>query len=185
MPESLRKQFDRPIPSYHDYAGAVAEVVSKAFPDREAPELVIEPGAAVVADVVDFVCRVAAVKRLDDRRVVLTTGSVQNIKARSSPVNQPLRVVAPSDRDASPDEPPADLTGYTCMEDDLLFAGHTGALEVGDFLILGNTGAYTTTFKPPFIRAAPPILSFHPSSGSFSLVRRGEELDDVLATFTC
>jgi diaminopimelate decarboxylase len=78
---------------------------------------------------------------------------------------------------------PIDVTGYTCMEIDVLQRGFPGELAVGDFLVFGNVGAYTSVFKPPFIRPAPAMLATTGRGDAFSVARRGETLDDVLATY--
>ena len=184
MPESLRAQFGTEIPTYTDYADAVAGVMAAAFPDAAGPELILEPGAAVVADAVRFVCRVAVVKRLGAREVVITTGSVQNIKAKPSPIRLPLEVVPdPSGGGTAVTSGPIDLTGYTCMEFDVLYPGYEGELRVGDFLVFENVGAYTSVFKPPFIRPAPAMIAWSRREGAFQLARRREGLDDFLATY--
>jgi diaminopimelate decarboxylase len=183
MPEALRAQFESEIPGYGDYAGAVAPVFASAFAEAEAPELVLEPGAGVVADAVEFVCRVTALKRLAGRRVAVTTGSIQNIKASPSRVRLPVRVVR--DERAPPRRAftgAIEITGYTCMERDVLDAGFEGELRLGDFLVFGNTGAYTSVFKPPFIRPAPAMLALD-GEGRVEVARRREELDDLLATY--
>jgi diaminopimelate decarboxylase len=183
MPEELRGQFGVEVPSYEDYAGAIATVFAEAFHGNVAPELILEPGAAVVADAVDFVCRVATLKRLTKRQVAVTTGSIQNIKATANPVRLPLSVVSdPNDPGVSLDGP-VDITGYTCMESDVLYPGYPGELRIGDFLIFGNVGAYTHVFKPPFIRTAPAMLALANGGPDFDVARRRETLDDLLATY--
>jgi diaminopimelate decarboxylase len=69
------------------------------------------------------------------------------------------------------------------METDVLQPGFPGELGVGDFLVFGNVGAYTTVFKPPFIRLAPPMLTCNEGADVFSLARRSETLDDLLASY--
>lgn len=182
MPHSLRAQFDAEVPSYEEYARAVAPVLAEAFPGPEQPELVLEPGAGVVAEAVSFVCRVVSTKHLPDRRVAVATGSIQNVRATTSALNLPMRVIPAPTRAGAPALPgPLDVTGYTCMEVDVLQRGFPGSLRTGDFLVFDNVGAYSTVFKPPFIRAAPAMLAWSASEG-FRTVRRAETLDDILAT---
>jgi diaminopimelate decarboxylase len=184
LPEELRAQFRVEVPSWDEYARAVGSVVAAAFPGAGTPELVLEPGAAVVADAVEFVCRVAALKRLGARRVAVVTGSLQNVKATANPVRLPLRVVRAPGAARTPGLPgPVDVTGYTCMEVDVLHPDYPGELAVGDFLVFGNVGAYTSVFKPPFIRLAPAMLACTASGDTFPVARRGETLDDLLATY--
>jgi diaminopimelate decarboxylase len=184
LPAELSAQFANEVPDWDAYARAVGPVLAAAFPGPAAPELVLEPGAAVVADAVEFVCRVAALKRLGSRRVAVVTGSVQNVKATPNPVRLPLRAVrAPAAARGAGLPGPVDVMGYTCMEVDVLQPDFPGELAIGDFLVFGNVGAYTSVFKPPFIRPAPAMLACTASGDAFPVVRRGETLDDLLATY--
>ncbi|MHC4337758.1 MAG: hypothetical protein ACYSTG_07395, partial [Planctomycetota bacterium] len=70
-----------------------------------------------------------------------------------------------------------DVVGYTCMENDYLITDAVGAISIGDYVIFKNVGAYTVVLKPPFIRMAPPIVSFF--DDKWELIRRAEQLDDV------
>ncbi len=181
MPETLRRQFSGEVPTYTQYAEAVAGEVARTFPGADAPELILEPGAGVVADTVEFVCRVASLKTAGESRLAITTGSIQNVKATPNPIRLPLRVA--SRGEGAGLEGPLDITGYTCMEGDVLHSGHQGVLRVGDFILLGNVGAYTLVFKPPFIRSAPAILCLSDGSDTPVVERRKETLDDWLRPY--
>ena len=184
MPEVMRAQFGIEVPSYADYARAVAPAFAAAFPGDDAPELILEPGAGVVADAVEFVAQVASLKRLGERRMAVTTGSIQNIRATPSRVQPPMRVVRDESRPGAPAlEGPIDVTGYTCMEIDVLYRAYPGELRVGDFVVFGNVGAYTSVFKPPFIRPAPAMLAYS-GEGAFTVARRRESIDDLLVTYS-
>jgi diaminopimelate decarboxylase len=183
MPDALRAQFDEEVPGYSDYAREVASVFAAAFPGDAAPELVLEPGVGVVADAVDFVCRVAALKRLGEQRLAVATGSIQNIKATPHALEPPVRVVSDRAGAGRPLPGPVVITGYTCMETDVLHPGYPGELRVGDFLVFQNAGAYTSVFKPPFIRPAPAMLSYSEGENTPTVARRREHLDDLLSTY--
>lgn len=184
MPETLRAQFEGGVPSFSDYARAVAPVFAAAFPGDGAPELLLEPGVGVVADAIDFVCRVAALKRLGERRLAVTTGSIQNLKATPHARTLPMRVVRDQTADGRATLPgPVVITGYTCMESDVLHLGYPGELGIGDFLVFHNAGAYTSVFKPPFIQPAPAMLSYLATQKTFTVARRRENLEDLLSTY--
>jgi diaminopimelate decarboxylase len=184
VPQTLREQFEEEVPSYAEYARAVGSVFAGAFPGGEGPELILEPGVGVVADAADFVCRVAAAKRLGERRLAVVTGSVQNLKARAHAFTLPVSVVRdPAGGARRALEGPVVVTGYTCMEDDVLHPGLPGELRIGDFLVFHNAGAYTSVFKPPFIRPAPAMLTYSASEDAFGVARRREDLDDFLSTY--
>jgi diaminopimelate decarboxylase len=50
--------------------------------------------------------------------------------------------------------------------------------------VFDNVGAYTIVLKPPFIRPNVPVLSFESRKGTFEVIKRKEELEDVFATFS-
>jgi diaminopimelate decarboxylase len=184
LPDTLRRHFGGDVPSWDDIASEVASVLGHAYPGPETPALVIEPGVAVVADVMRFVCRVVAVKRQPSRGVAIVTGSVQNIRAGPDPVRLPLHVAADPTTDRSDRlAGPLDVTGYTCLEGDILYPDYDGILGIGDFLVFGNVGAYATVFKPPFIRPAPPVLARTDGTEGPAIARRSETLDDLLTTY--
>ena len=107
------------------------------------------------------------------------------MKATPNPVRLPLRVVgAPAAARGAVLPGPVDVTGYTCMEVDVLQQAFPGELAIGDFLVFGNVGAYTSVFKPPFIRPAPAMLACTASGDAFPVARRAETLDDLIATYT-
>lgn len=182
LPPALAEQFGD-VPSYEDYAAAIAPIIKAGFPGGRTPTLVLEPGAAVVADTVSFVARIGAIKHLEDRNVAFATGSIQNVKSNMSSVRLNLKVVSDHTQKDEAMAGPTDITGYTCMEQDVIYEAYNGPLRTGDFIVISNVGAYTTVFKPPFIRPAPAMLAWEPDTNSFSVARRAEDLDDFLATY--
>jgi diaminopimelate decarboxylase len=183
MDESLRKQFDRHVPSYEEYAQAVAPQFAAAFSDEGQPNLILEPGVAIVADVLQFVAKVLDLKTVRGRQMVLTTGSVHNVKPTLHGMNLPMHVFSDESRRGERMLGEMDIVGYTCMEQDCLFEGYNGAIAVGDYLVFDNVGAYTVVLKPPFIRPGPPIIAYDSRSDRFELTKDRESLDDLFRTF--
>ena len=184
MSETLSQQFDCPIPSYQDYAEVIATQFSNRFARDCGPELILEPGVAIVADVMKFVGKVVAVKTIRSRKIALVTGSIQNIKPTLTDKKKPLTVYRNYDGD-SQDKIMGliDLVGYTCMEHDCLYEDYQGEIGMGDYVVFENIGAYTTVFKPPFIRSNPPIISYDSILDEYTLSRRRETSQDVLCTY--
>lgn len=183
MSPAMRAQFGGDIPTYADYAAAIAPQMAAAFPDG-APELLIEPGAAITTDVLHYVARIVHVKQVRGRTIALASGSIHNIKPTLHSKNMPVTVYCSPDND--PDDaaaPSVDLVGYTCMEHDVLHSGYSGAVQAGDYAVFDNLGAYTVVMQPPFIRAAPPMLVYDATDDSFALIRRQQELADVFAAY--
>lgn len=183
MTAELRSQFPCPVPSYQEYAAAVASEVAAAYPGADGPELIIEPGAALTSDVMYFVAKVVARKRIRTREIALVAGSIHNIKPTLHGKQLPMRVVRGVDEaSGEAGEFPVDVVGYTCMEHDCLYRGCKEAVRPGDFVVFGNVGAYTIVMKPPFIRPAPAIL-VHEGGDSFAVAKRAERWDDLFGAF--
>jgi diaminopimelate decarboxylase len=182
MSPELRSQFSCPVPSYREYAAAVASEVAAAFPDA-APELILEPGAAITTDVMRFVAKVIARKRVRTRQIALVAGSIHNIKPTLHEKQLPMRVVrASAGGFEHADEGPVDIVGYTCMEHDCLYRDCKEAVRPGDFVVFESVGAYTVVMKPPFIQPAPAILV--DEGGSFAVAKRQERCDDLFAAYS-
>jgi diaminopimelate decarboxylase len=183
MPPELEAQFGGSVPDFADYAEALASPFAEAFPGSVGPDLILEPGMALIADAMQFVARVVDVKETRERRTALLAGSVYNVRPTKSPRNLPLRHVSgdsPTDRRA---RGPLDLVGYTCMEDDVLHRNFEGEIAVGDFVVFENVGAYTLVLKPPFILPSPPVLELDSDGGALREVRRAETLDDLFISY--
>lgn len=183
MGGALKKQFSCPIPEYQEYAQAIAPQFNEVFSDQNGPELILEPGVAIVGDVMQFVAKVIDTKTIRSRKVALTTGSVHNIKPTMHGKNLPMRVYPPPMN--SPREEIAgtvDVVGYTCMEQDCLYREYPGNLARGDYLVFDNVGAYTIVFKPPFIRTSPPIIAYEAGLG-YELVKRHQDFENVFEPY--
>jgi diaminopimelate decarboxylase len=178
LSEELRAHFGlEAAPSYDDYATAIVGELYNAFPERP-PRLILEPGAALVADAFSYWCRVKDVRNLGDRAVALTTGSYQLIRPASPHGAQmPFVHVAcgPGERRFHEE---VMLTGYTCMESDVMATGRRIALGRGDMIGFRNVGAYTLVFKPPFIGGAPGVIERE--GRSLRLIRGPEDARSAL-----
>jgi diaminopimelate decarboxylase len=184
MSPQLQSQFLCAVPSYREYAAAVASEVAAAYPGVDKPELILEPGAALTSDVMSFVAKVVARKRVRAREIALVAGSIHNIKPTLHGKQLPMSVVrgAADGQGEQPGEVPVDVVGYTCMEHDCLYRGCHQGMRPGDFVVFENVGAYTIVMKPPFIRPAPAILVCD-QQGSFEVARRAESWDDLFGAF--
>jgi diaminopimelate decarboxylase len=178
---TLQQQFPHPIPTFSAYGQAIAEVFAAAFPMLDGPELILEPGLALVADAMQFVAKIIDTKRIGTRDIALVAGSHYDVKPTLSARNLPVAVVpAPTGQAATG---VFDIVGTTCMEGDCLYSGYVGALKADDFVVFDNVGAYTTVLRPPFISPAPPILSVD-AVGACEIIRRREAGDDIFATYS-
>jgi diaminopimelate decarboxylase len=185
MAPDLKKQFEHPIPSFEEYAEAIAPKFAQTFPGDSGPELLLEPGIGLTADVMSFVARVMDIKTIRSRRVALVSGSMYNIKPTLHSRTLPISIVSRADDHVSRTPgSPVDIVGYTCMEHDVLYRCYTGALSVGDYAVFSNVGSYTTVLKPPFINPCPAMIAHDPETGECELVKRAETASDIFSTYT-
>ena len=143
MPVSLSQQFKEVIPSIQEYVDHIQEY----FPDNV--QLTTEIGAGLVANAVDYICRVEDLKTIDNQIFIVTNGSKWDIKPNGSAKNLPFQVY--SAKVARRPQQIVKVVGYTCMEDDIMFNGKAETPSVGDFLVFKNCGAYAQSLSPDFI----------------------------------
>lgn len=178
MPASLRKQLGVGEVCYEDYASRAAVLFAERFgDDLDAPTLFIEPGTAVAGDSMRFVTRIETIKTVRGKAIASTRGSQKNISM--SGVNPPITVVPGGN--ARKKYQNIDLTGFTCIEGDVLFKNYCGELAVGDYLVIGNCGSYSLVMKPPFILPNFPVLDI--SGEGVEVIKRAETFDDLFGTF--
>jgi diaminopimelate decarboxylase len=132
---------------------AHAREVARAFRDGGfTGGLVLEPGRALVADAVDLVFSVIAVKTLSDGSRCLVCDAGTNFLP--SAANTPPRIES-----ADPDGPasPALVTGPLCLNVDVVHPrAELPALEPGSLLIARGVGAYQQAASTEFGEARPP-----------------------------
>lgn len=180
MSAELQQQFPYPIPDFEAYGYAMASVFAHAFPHNNGPELILEPGLALVADAMQFVAKIIDIKQIDTRHIALVAGSQYDVKPTLSPRNLPIQIIsAPTGHSTNN---VFDLVGTTCMENDCLFRGYTGSLKANDFVIFNNVGAYTTVLRPPFINPAAAILAID-TTENCTVIRRKETTEDIFKTY--
>ena len=176
MDDFLKQQFQTSIPTYSDYASAAATVFKNEFPN-EAIELLIEPGSALVGDCMKFVGKIVTIKQVRGKTFVTMLGSQKNISMTG--VNPPIMVIPFGNERKTYKN--ADIVGYTCIENDVLFRNYDGELSVGDYIVFSNCGSYSIVMKPPFILPNFPIIDI--SDGSFKLIKKQEKFDDIFHTY--
>lgn len=181
MPESLKRQFTTSVPTYKDYAELIAGAFSRRFGDG-GPMLIIEPGTAVVGDVMYFVTQIVSLKRVRGKAIGVVRGSVYNINPTLNAKNPPIAIIH------SGIFPPQlfeaiDFGGYTCIESDYLYRGYAGECAVGDYVIFGNVGSYSVVLKPPFILPNFPVVDFDFRTNLHKPVKYAETFEDVFHTY--
>ena len=178
MADSLKAQFTNEIPDYQAYAEAVAPVFADYFADKDVkPELLIEPGSAVVGDCMKFIGTVKTIKNVRGKWIATVLGSQKNISI--SGINPPMEVIAMGDEQKEYEN--LDMVGFTCIEGDVLYHNYSGRLAHEDAIVIGNCGSYSLVMKPPFILPNFPVLDI--CGEKTEVIKRGEVFDDLFHTF--
>ena len=179
MEDSLKAQFKSEIPDYRAYAEAAATVFAEYFAGKDCkPELLIEPGSAVVGDCMKFVGTVKTIKNVRGKWIATVLGSQKNISM--SGINPPMEVISMGEEPA--DYTNLDFAGFTCIEGDVLYSGYTGKLAHDDAIVISNCGSYSLVMKPPFILPNFPVLDI--CGEKAEVIKRGETFDDLFHTFS-
>lgn len=178
MADSLKAQFTNEIPDYQAYAEAAARVFAEYFADKDVrPELLIEPGSAVVGDCMKFVGTVKTIKNVRGKWFATILGSQKNISMTG--INPPMEVIAMGGEQKKYEN--LDMVGFTCIEGDVLYHNYNGKLAHEDAIVISNCGSYSLVMKPPFILPNFPVLDI--CGAKTEVIKRGEVFDDLFHTF--
>ena len=178
MPDCLKEQFSCDIPTYDQYANAVATLFRDYFVNQpKKPELLIEPGSALVGDCMKFVATVKTIKSVRGKYFASVLGSQKNISM--SGVNPPIEIVHLTNNQKIYKN--LDFVGFTCIEGDVIYKNYNGKLAVGDVIVISNCGSYSVVMKPPFILPNFPIIDI--SGNAPKIIKRAETFDDIFQSF--
>lgn len=178
MEDLLKNQFSYPIPSYVDYAKIIATMFKNKFEKSgKKPELIIEPGTALVGDCMKFISPVKSIKEIRGKKIATILGSQKNISM--SGVNPPIEIINICE---NPQEyKNIDIVGYTCIEGDVIYKNYTGKIGLEDIVIINNCGSYSLVMKPPFI--LPNFAVIDISGEKVEVIKEKETFDDIFKTF--
>lgn len=153
--------------AYDGYVAAIAESVKESI-NTNTTRLIVEPGGAVICTPGSYVGRVIDVKDTPVDRFVTSDISRINIDHEMKKDAYSLTL----ETAACTCLPRQVLCGYTCMESDrLCLLENEPELAEGDFIIINNAGAYSTTFTPELFIWHPPAVYVKKSDGSYSVIR--------------
>lgn len=161
--------------AYEEYAATMASVLREAA-DPATCALYVEPGGAVVCTPGRYVGKVVDAKATTAGRFVSCELSRINVDHEMKKTSYPLhffkrgeRTEGLAGRDVMASQT---LCGYTCMESDrMCVLRDTGALEVGDTVVVDFAGAYSMSFTPQMFICYPPAVYARDAQGSCTLVR--------------
>lgn len=187
MPNDLKVQFPVTIPEFEDYAASAALPFARYIYElggNHRPMLIIEPGTALVADALKYVCQVNSIKNVRGRAVVSLTGSSYNINPNPNRKNVPIECFPDPAAQERINMTGAYFGGYTCIEGDYLYKEFSGSLAVGDFVSFDDVGSYSVVMKPPFILPNVAIVEPLGDGVGYKLIKRRETFDDIFQTYT-
>ena len=141
------------------------------------PELMLEPGSALIGDCMKFVGTIKTIKSIRGKTIVSVLGSQKNISM--SNINPPIQIFAMGNTQHKFEN--VDFVGFTCIESDILYRNYTGNLAIGDMMVISNCGSYSLVMKPPFILPNFPVLDV--SEGDVEVIKNGETFKDIFNTF--
>ncbi|KID27997.1 ornithine decarboxylase [Prauserella rugosa] len=143
------------------YASAIGEALARHFPDR-APELVLEPGRAIVAEAGVIRTEVVLVTRKDPadehRWVYLDVGRYNGLaETEDEAIAYALEPVGDHDGASGP----VIIAGPTCDGDDVLYQRTPyrlpESLRAGDRIDILAAGAYTASYSSVAFNGIPPL----------------------------
>ena len=161
MDQTFASQITTESRTFQDYASACAvpmASIQMAYAGVTLPTLVLEPGTALVADAMDYLCRVRTRKARTQRSdIAVTDGSQFAMGGNATPIRPCWSVLdadtgRPLKRPRSDSQKSIDIVGYTCVESDVLVRETTQDILVGDLINFKYQGAYSIVMRPPFIR---------------------------------
>lgn len=177
----VRKQLSYEVADYSDYASIIAKKFFSEFErEEEKPTLLLEPGTAIVADTLTFICRVVDIKEIRGSFIATTSGSKVNFNPMASTVNLPINVYGQN----KPNQVfynSIDISGYTCMEGDYLHKEYKGSIGIGDFVEVENVGSYSVVNKPPFILPNVPVITVY--NGQIKVLKKAEDFGYIFQTY--
>lgn len=140
--------------TFKEYVSAIRQELETTV-DPMKTALIVEPGSAIIASVVDFVTTVVDVKDTAKSRMVTVDGSRCNIDPLLLKQNY-LYDIEAKGTDVYPGK--QIVCGFTCMDKDrIIEPTNITELQEGDRLVFHRVGAYTMQMNPLFISFYPAV----------------------------
>lgn len=181
MEDYLKDQFTIHVPSYEEYAEAVAGTMANHYADSEKkPLLMTEPGTTVVSRYLSILTTVTGVKTIKDHNYALVDADYHNTGETSRMMKVPYDLHRFGNGEESGEHP--DIMGFTCLEQDCLFKRFPERVKVGDVIELRNIGGYSVVYKPPFIQPCCAMVAIS-ENGNVTLIKEKETFEDIFKTY--
>ena len=186
MDNYIQKQLPFDIPDFDEYANNSVKYLVDYFNSKQdlsfTPEILIEPGTALASKALDFAVQVVSVKNINNEFYINTSGSKYNMNPSPNRINSPTEVYNSNINNAIHVKK-AKLSGYTCIESDIIHDDFSGDIAKGDTIIFKEVGAYSVVMKPPFILPDVAIIQFNKVTNCYDLIREKQTFNDVFHNF--
>ncbi len=181
VPEGMFK--DRHVPTYEEYSSQIISYFNNiSWFVEHRPYIIIEPGMSVAASSMSYLSRAYDIKHRDDRRIVQTDGTMFHVRHNMADFNLPYYIVC-RDENLFEQEEKVHFSGASCMESDLLKRCTTKQMvNVGDYLVIDNVGAYTFVMASSFIQYLPYVAVM--KGGTVKMLRRSREFENFIDVFS-
>ena len=179
MAPEFAEQFGE-IPTYEEYAEVTAKLVSLHYRGKNKPILFTEPGTTLVNRFVDCIAKVKAIKQIRNHSFAVLDVSEHILGETCTLKKLPVKVIPGGELQEEYES--IDLTGYTCLEQDILYSGFCGRIAKGDYIVFGNTGGYANVLKPPFIRPCCAMIA-ETADGQYQLIKETESYSSIFQTY--
>ena len=176
MDIDLKKQFSN-VPTYDEYAERTLSVFAKHYQGKEQPVVFTEPGTTVVARYLSFYTKVLNIRSIRGRNIATTDGCYEQLGEICQLKKLPVRINSDGKHYDK-----IDIMGYTCLEQDLMYEGYQGKINIGDIIKFENVGGYSIVFKPQFIKPNCPMY-VKKENDNYLEIMRAETFDDVFDKF--
>lgn len=177
----LKSQFSIDVPSYEEYAEVVAGTMAKHYANSDIkPLLVTEPGTTVVSRYLSLVTTITALKEISDRNIAVCDSDIHEAGETAMMMKVPYTLYRVGDGGHL--KAPLDITGFTCLEQDILFKGFPEPVRVGDVIEFRNVGGYSVVYKPPFIQPCCAMVVAR-KDGNVEIIKKKESFEDVFSTY--
>lgn len=166
---------DKPnAPSFNEYVDTITDVLEQVY-DTKKVTLILEPGAALIASPVQYICRAIDKKDAGNTRFVGIDGSLMHIAPQLNNNRMFPKVYATGDKSIDYQM----LAGYTCIEKDrIVVEGKEKEINIGDYIEFNNVGAYSMALSPLFIQYYPAV--YVEQEDGMILVRDRWNVDDYI-----
>ncbi len=146
---------DKPgAPTFDEYAKTIVGVLN-GYHISSSVKLILEPGAALIASPISYVCKVIGTKNIKGLRLVYTDGTIKHIAPQMNAIKFGYTLNTSSNNIIKRQV----VSGYTCIEmDRFLDFSEEKELSVGDEVVIHNVGAYTMSLAPLFIEYFPAVI---------------------------